>query len=179
MRASCLPSSVVLTLTLALPVTGRAQNPVTFGIGGGASPTRETRSFPLTFAGGAHAQVFIERPRLLGRIGIRAEAYVHSFERPTFSAPQTGRDLMPGASLSLMLPLRAAEGRFQPYVLAGSGSYRSDVGQTFRDWHHGLSAGGGVEWRRARARPFIESRVINVYDGSSPRFVPVTVGLRF
>ena len=172
---------VFVAAVLMAPATGLAQRPITFGVSGGVTPTSAVRPSGLTYESGAHAQVSVERVRILGRLGVRLDAFVHGFSRPTFSGFQTGHTSVPGASVSAVLPLAARSARLQPYLLAGSGTYRTEFGGGFSnpEWHHGLSAGGGLELAQGRTRPFIESRVIRVYDGATPRMVPVTIGLRF
>jgi hypothetical protein len=177
---SCALRAVIVMLAVMSPLSAMAQSPVTYGLAGGFTPTRSiSRGGGPSVDGGVHAQASVERARVLGRLGLRVDVSFHSFEPPSFMTSASGRALMPGAAVSLVLPLVAPTALVQPYVVAGSGTYRSDLGQASRDWHHGLNAGAGLEWRRGRARPFLESRVIRVFDGSSPRFVPVTLGLRF
>ncbi len=168
-------------MPLMMPSTVLAQRPITFGMGGGVTPTTSARPSSLDYSSGAHAQLSAEKARLLGRVGVRLDAFVHGFARPTFNGFQSGRTSVFGASVSLVLPLAAETSRFKPYLLAGSGTYRTDTGGSVPnpEMHHGLSAGGGLELERGRMRPFIESRAIKVYDGSTPRLFPVSIGVRF
>jgi hypothetical protein len=46
------------------------------------------------------------------------------------------------------------------------------------EWHFGL-AGGGVRVQAGAVGLFVEARVHQIADGSTPRLVPVSVGVRF
>ena len=67
---------------------------------------------------------------------------------------------------------------FQPYLLAGAGSYRTELGGGPPELHFGIAAGGGVQLARGRVRPFAEVRVLRVVDGGTPRIIPLAIGVR-
>ena len=170
--------AAVLAGLLTPPALAAAQRPVTIGVAGGLTPTL-TSPREFAYATGAHAQLSVERDRVAGRLGLRADAFVHGFRRETAGGALSRRTAVPGASASLVLPMAGAGGRLRPYLLAGGGTYRTELGSGGPEWHFGLSGGGGMELGAGRARPFVEARVHKVYDGATPRLVPVAVGLRF
>ena len=169
--------AVGLALLIVLPARASAQRPVAVRVGGGFTPTASARTF--AYETGAHAQLALERERLLGRLGLRVDAFVHGFRRDLAGSGLSPRTTVPGASASLVLPLASASGPVRPYLLAGGGTYRTELGGGDAEWHFGLSGGAGFEVGAGRVRPFAEARLHRVYDGATPRLVPVSVGLRF
>jgi hypothetical protein len=162
---------------VTLPASAAAQQPVSVGVAAGATPTATGRQ--LAHGTGAHAQLAVERARVLGRLGVRVDAFVHGFRRATAGGDLSSRAAVPGAAASLVWPLAGVAAPVRPYLLAGAGTYRTRLGVGGPEWHFGLSGGGGVEVGRGPLRPFAETRLHQVYDGGTPRLVPVAVGLRF
>lgn len=160
------------------PAAAAAQLPVRVGAAGGLTPVAHG-NWDRGYGGGAHGVLSIERERALGRLGLRADAFVHGFRRDTFGGALSRRTSVPGVSASVVLPLVSAAARLQPYVIAGGGSYRTEYGGGPPEWHFGLSGGGGLRYSARPVGLFVEARLHQVHDGSTPRMVPVSVGLRF
>jgi hypothetical protein len=170
----------VMFAAIALcPLDVAAQRPVSIGIAGGVTTTPNGRG-EYGYGTGALGQLSVERTLVPGRLGLRADAFFHSFPRQTLGGVRSPRTSVPGASASLVLPLTRSGARLQPYLLAGGGTYRTELGGgSSPEWHFGLSGGGGLEFRVGTMRPFIESRLHRIFDGSTPRLAPVAIGLRF
>ncbi len=169
--------ALALALVVLLPVRGSAQRPVSIRLSGGLTPSASGNTF--AYETGTHGQLAVERERLLGRLGLRVDAFVHGFRRDAAGSSLSPRTTVPGASASLVLPLASATRLVRPYLTAGGGTYRTDLGGGGAEWHFGLSGGAGLELGAGRLRPFVEAHVHRVYDGATPRLVPVGVGLRF
>lgn len=180
MRRQSVLVGVLVVGALTAPSMAVAQWPVTIGVAGGLTPTsgRNTRRF--AYPSGAHAQISVEHAQVFGRLGIRADVFVNSFTRPAWLTGQglSRRTSVPGASMSLVLPLSASATRVRPYLIAGAGTYRTDLG-TGSESAFGLSGGGGLEVGSGRLRPYFEMRLHRIYDGGTPDLIPLTVGLRF
>ncbi len=164
----------------ALVSTGHvaAQRVNAISIAGGITPiVKSVGSFP--YKTGVNAQLSMDLVRVFGRLGVRADIFIHSFERDTRGTSLSRRTLIPGASASLVLPLTQDGARLQPYLLAAAGTFRTDLGQGGPESHFGLGAGGGLEVHHGPVRPFIEVRRLAIFDGGTPRTVPMVLGLRF
>ena len=163
---------------LGLAVPASAQSRLELSVAGGLTPVAQG-DWDRGYAGGAHAQIAVTLPRALGPLGVRGEAFVHGFRRETFGDLLSRRTTLPGAAASAVLPIGPATAALRPYLLAGGGTYRTEVGGGGPEWHFGLSGGGGVQLGHGRFGAFVEARLHQVYDGSTPRLVPVSLGLRF
>jgi hypothetical protein len=75
------------------------------------------------------------------------------------------------------VPLSRA-GRLAPYVLAGAGGYRADLGGG-AERSLGAQAGGGLAWTLGRRALFAEVRWHWTGNSHGTTLVPVTLGLRF
>ena len=148
-----------------------------FGIAAGLAPTITGHNFP--YETGSHLTMFLEAPRVIGRLGVRAEAFFGAFSRNTLSGAVSRRTSVPGASLYVVLPLVDAVSAVRPYVVAGAGTYRTDLGGGPREIHFGYGWGGGVQFGRSRVKPYAEVRVLRIADGGTPRIVPLSLGVRF
>jgi hypothetical protein len=168
---------VMLIATLLVPIGAMAQRPVSVGVAVGVAPTINGRG-EGSYETGSLAQLSVERARVVGPIGLRVDAYLQGFRRPTFGGARSRETSIPGASATLVLPLTPSRSLLRPYLLAGGGAYRTDLGDR-REWHFGLSGGAGLETRVGRTRPFVEARALRVFDGGTPRLVPIVIGLRF
>jgi hypothetical protein len=60
----------------------------------------------------------------------------------------------------------------------GAGGYSTEYGNG-RQWSFGLSGGGGVRFKVGSAGAFLEARVHEIGDASTPLLLPVSFGLRF
>jgi hypothetical protein len=89
-----------------------------------------------------------------------------------------GRTTIPGATASALLQLGSGR-TVTPYLLAGVGTYRTDYSVYPGEWHFGVSGGGGLRLKAGRATFFTEARVHAIGDGSTPRLVPISFGMRF
>jgi hypothetical protein len=169
----------VLTVALCcfvMPTVAQGQGAEVFGIAGGAAPTNT--GYDLPYKTGTHLSFFLEVPRTIGRLGVRAEIFVGSFSRDTRNGAVSRRTSVPGASLNVVLPIRDTSATIQPYLLIGGGSYRTELGGGTRELHFGIAGGGGVQVGRGRVRPFAEARVLRVFDGGTPRIIPLAIGVR-
>lgn len=173
--------SILRTLGIAaltaLPTTLPAQLPVRLTLAAGPTPVVEGDLF-RGYHGGVHAKVAAEREHVLGPLGVRAEAAVYRFDRPTFGGMVSPRTTIPSGTVGLVLPVARADARIRPYLLASAGTFRTDLGGG-REWHFGLSSGGGLQVRLGPLRTIVEARLHRVYDGGTPRFAPVSLGVRF
>ena len=175
----CVRLRIVFTATLCyvgMPVLAQGQGAEVFGIAAGAAPTNT--GYDLPYNTGAHVSLFVEVPRAIGRLGLRAEVFAGAFSRDTRNGALSRRTSVPGASLSVLLPLSDATSAVQPYLLAGAGTYRTELGSGNRELHFGIAGGAGVHFGRGRIRPFAEARVLRVVDGGTPRIIPIAVGVR-
>jgi hypothetical protein len=161
-----------IILAPALP----AQSPFRVEASVGLTPILH-RGWP-DYGTGLHAQLGLEREQLLGRLGLRADALVQGFRRPTYNGPLSPHTTVASGAISFVLPLGSPTARLQPYLLAGAGSYSTEYGGG-REWHFGLSGGGGLRFRLGSASAFAETRVHEITDGSTPLLAPVSFGLRF
>ena len=159
-----------------IPTVAQGQGAEVFGIAAGAAPTQT--GYDLPYKTGAHLSFFLEVPRTIGRLGVRAEVFIGTFSRDTRNGAVSRRTSVPGASLSVVLPIRDTLATVQPYLLAGAGSYRTELGGGPPELHFGIAAGGGVQLARGRVRPFAEVRVLRVVDGGTPRIIPLAIGVR-
>lgn len=175
----CLRSRIAFTAALCcvtVPAVAQGQGAEAFGIAGGAVPTNT--GYDLPYKTGAHLSLFVEMPRAIGRLGLRAEVFAGAFSRDTRNGALSRRTSVPGASLNVVLPLTDAASTVQPYLFAGAGTYRTELGSGNRELHFGIAGGGGVQLGRGRVRPFAEVRVLRVVDGGTPRMIPIALGVR-
>lgn len=161
----------------ALPATLPAQFPLRFTLTAGPTPVVEGR-FDSDYHSGVHARVAAEREHALGPLGIRMEAAVHRFTRSTFGGIVSRRTTIPSVGAGLTLPVARADARIRPYLLASAGTFQTDLGGG-REWHLGLSGGAGLQARLGPIRAVLEARLHQVNDGGTPRFLPVSLGVRF
>ena len=161
-----------------IPLASHAQSPLRFGISAGMTATADG-AWDRGYTSGANAQLSIEMERVIGRLGLRADAVVYGFRRETFGGTLSSRTTIPGASANLVLPFRSPTAKIRPYVLAGGGGYRTEYGMPQPEWHFGLSGGGGLRFALGRADLLLESRLFQIADGSTPRLVPIMLGFRF
>jgi hypothetical protein len=176
-RALASLTATICAGAMTLPAPSHAQSPLHFGISAGMTATADG-AWNRGYTSGANAQFSLEMERVIGRVGLRADGVVYRFRRETFGDVLSARTTIPGASASLVLPFRSSA-RIHPYVLAGAGGYRTEYGTPQPEWHLGLSGGGGVRFGFGRAAVFLESRLFQISDGSTPRMVPVSLGFRF
>jgi hypothetical protein len=173
--------SILRTLGIAaltaLPATLPAQLPVRLTLAAGPTPV-VGGVIDRGYHGGGHAQVAAEREHVFGPLGVRAEAAVYRFDRVTFGGSASRRTTIPSGAAGLVLPLARADARIRPYLLASAGTFRTDLGGG-REWHFGLSGGGGLQVRLGPLRTIVEARLQHVYDGGTPPFAPVSLGVRF
>jgi hypothetical protein len=173
--------SILRTLTIAalsaLPVTLTAQFPVRITLTGGPVSVAQG-GFDSGYRGGIHAQVAAEREHALGPLGIRMDAAAYRFNRPTFGGIVSRRTTIPSVAAGLTLPMARADARVRPYLLASAGTFQTDLGGG-REWHFGLSGGAGLDARVGPIRAVLEARLHQVNDGGTPRFLPVSLGVRF
>jgi hypothetical protein len=160
-----------------IPASSHAQSPLRFGISAGMTATAQG-GWNRGYASGVTAQLSIEMERVIGRLGLRADAGVFGFRRETFGGTLSSRTAIPGASANLVMPFRSSAAKIRPYLLAGGGGYRTEYGMP-PEWHLGLSGGGGLRFALGRTDVFLESRLFQIADGSTPRLVPITLGFRF
>ncbi len=175
------PSFVRVVVLVVAAVAGfppllRSQQSVTLGVSAGVAPVIQGRNLP--YETGTHVQLSAERPQLIGRLGVRAEIFFARFPRNTLNGALSGTTTLPGASLQLVLPLTRPTALVRPYLLAGGGTYRTDLGGG-PEFHFGINGGGGVQFGRGRFAPFVETRLLRIMDGGTPRAVPVSIGFRF
>jgi hypothetical protein len=178
-RMGSLRLNAVITVALScleMPAVVQGQGAEVFGIAGGAAPTNT--GYDLPYKKGTHLSFFLEVPRTIGRLGVRAEIFVGSFSRDTRNGAVSRRTSVPGASLNAVLPIRDTSATIQPYLLIGGGSYRTELGGGTRELHFGIAGGGGVQFGRGRVRPFAEARVLRVFDGGTPQIIPLAIGVR-
>lgn len=168
---------LALALVVLLPARGDAQRLLSIRLSGGLTPSASGNTF--AYETGVHGQLAVEWERLLGRLGLRLDAFVHGLRRDPAGSALSPRTTVPGATASLVLPLARETKMLRPYLTAGGGTYRTELGGSGAEWHFGLSGGAGLELGVGRVHPFVEVRVHRVYDGATPRLVPVSVGLRF
>ena len=161
-----------------LPSAARAQSAFHIGISGGIAVATEGE-WNRGYSGGAHARLSMELDRVIGRLGLQADAEVYGFRRDASAGQISSRTTVPGVSANLVLPLTRGTARLRPYLLAGGGSYRTEYGEPQPDWHFGVSGGGGLRFGVGRTDLLLETRVLRIGDGSTPRLVPVLLGLRF
>jgi hypothetical protein len=179
MKQQSILRALAIAALSALPATLPAQFPVRFTLTAGPTPVVEGR-FHSDYHRGVHAQVAAEREHALGQLGIRMEAAVHRFNRPMLSGivSRSGRTTIPSVGAGLTLPVARADARIRPYLLASAGTFQTDLGGG-REWHFGLSGGAGLQARLGPIRAVLEARLHQVNDGGTPRFLPVSVGVRF
>jgi hypothetical protein len=166
-----------LAAATILPSSSSAQSRVRFGISAGMTVTNDG-GWDRGYERGRNAQFSMELERVIGRLGLRADAGVYAFRRETFGGPLSSRTTVPGASANLVLPVGPAAAKLQPYLLAGAGGYRTEYGAPAA-WHLGFNGGGGLRLGIGRADVFVEARMSKIADSSTPRFVPISLGFRF
>jgi hypothetical protein len=125
---------------------------------------------------GGHVQLGAERARLLGPLGLRADAFAHGVTRRALGGSDLStRTVVPGFSAALTAPLGLERWAVRPYALAGPGWYNTEYGSR-GEWHFGLQGGVGARFDVGRAEAFAEARLHRVADGSTPRLVPLSFG---
>lgn len=67
-------------------------------------------------------------------------------------------------------------GKFGP---VRAGAYRTDLGGGSPKWHFGLRGGSNITMGHGRVHPFVQAQPHQVFDGATPRLIPVAFGLRF
>jgi hypothetical protein len=176
MRTRLTKFAAVFLGSISLASALSAQSAFRFEVAAGATPIPES-GWP-NYSTGVHAQLGLEREQLLGRLGLRADALVQGFRRETHNGPLSPRTTVASGSMSLVLPFGSASARLRPYALAGAGSYSTEYGDG-RKWSFGLSGGGGVRFRLGSMSAFVETRIHEITDSSTPLLLPVSFGLRF
>lgn len=174
-RSRSVGLATAAALLAAPAAAASAQRALQVGLAAGATPVSHG-DWDRGYAGGTHAQLSLALDRALGPLGVRADVFVHGFRRKTFGGTLSRRTTIPGATVSLVLPLGVAWA-MRPYVLGGGGAYQTEYGNG-RAWHPGLAAGAGVRFDVGRLDAFIEGRVHRT-ETSTPRLVPLSVGIGF
>lgn len=159
-----------------LPVSVSAQRPVHLGLSAGLTPSLEG-SVDRGYRG-SHIQAALELVPSDRRMGLRLDAFVHDMARTRYPN-LSGRTEIVGGTVSALLQMRPIHRVFTPYILAGAGTYRTEFGEPAPEWHFGISAGGGLRLQTGRVAVFTEARLHQIHDGSTPRLVPVSLGIRF
>ena len=174
----CLVLVTVYVSATVAPERAMAQRSNAISIAGGLTPiVQSVRSF--RYRTGLNAQISMDLARVLGRVGVRADVFVHSLVRDPAGSDLSRRTSIPGAAASFTVPLARVEALFQPYLVAGAGTYRTDRGGGGPEWHFGFGGGAGMQVGRGQVRTFIEGRWLNIADGGTPRAVPIMIGMRF
>lgn len=179
MKSMFLLVSFTLTVT-SLPVS--AQRVAHVALSAGLSPALEG-SWSRGYTG-SHVQAALELTPAERRIGLRVDGFVHSMTRTGYPGPSgdpglSARTSIIGGTASAVLRLGPPSRAVTPYVLAGAGGYRTEYGSPSPEWHFGMAAGGGVRFRIRSFGIFAESRLHQIADGSTPRLIPLSLGLRF
>jgi hypothetical protein len=165
----------VLTLTFAallVPAAIHAQPRLMVG-GGITAPNGDFSSMAET---GTHLQVslHVDIPTL--PIAFRADG---AFHRLDSSLPGQAQNRILNGSLSLVYILPSVS--FQPYLLAGWGSYRVEsgpVGMTAAVQDPGYHGGFGVSVGGLGFGAYAEIRYVQINAASTMRMIPFTLGLR-
>lgn len=167
---------LVSSALIALPSTVSAQRVAHLTLSAGLTPSHDgSRSQGYS---GSHVQAAFELTPVKRRLGLRVDGFVHSLTRTAYPG-LSGRTTVTGGTASLVLRLGSPSRALTPYLLAGAGGYRTEYGSPSPEWHFGIAAGGGVRYRIRSVSVFAESRVHQIGDGSTPRLIPVSLGLRF
>jgi opacity protein-like surface antigen len=176
-----------LALSTALFASAaQAQTPVSFGLGGGV--TLPLGDFGDAGKTGFHGMGLVEFQPASLPVGIRVDG---SYHRVGFSDLQASGPLGDGNFQLIVGTVNgvytfqtAAESKFHPYIIAGAGAYNFKA--NFEDFDDnsetkfGINAGAGFNMGMGSASIFLEGRFHNIFtEGSSTKFVPVTLGVRF
>ena len=159
-----------------LPASVSAQRPVHLGLSAGLTPSLEG-SVDHGYRG-AHLQAAFEFAPASRRIGLRVDGFTHRLTR-TGSPYLSRRTEIVGGTVSALVGLGPLHRSLAPYLLAGSGTYRTEFGEPAPEWHFGIAVGGGVRYQTGPVAVFAEARLHQIMDGSTPRLVPVSFGIRF
>ena len=159
-----------------LPASVSAQRPFHLGLSAGLTPSVEG-SVDRGYRG-SHLQAALELAPGDRRMGLRLDAFVHDMARTRYPG-LSGRTHIVGGTVSALVLMRPLRRSFTPYILAGAGTYRTEYGAPAPEWHFGISGGGGVRFQTGRVAVFTEVRLHQIYDGSTPRLVPLSFGIRF
>jgi hypothetical protein len=169
---------LLLTVSMLVGVplaSASAQQPLHVGLSAGLTPALEGawhRGYR-----GSHFQASLEITPLDRRLGVRLDGFVHNMTRKSYPGLSGITDII-GGTASALVGLGPLEQSFTPYLLAGVGTYRTEYGSS-KEWHFGISAGGGVRLQTGRAAVFAEARLHEIADGSTPRLTPFSFGIRF
>jgi hypothetical protein len=153
-----------------------AQRSVHLGLSAGLTPSLDgawERGYR-----GSHVQAALEFAPGDRRIGLRLDGFVHNMTRIPYPGLLRRTNVI-GGTTSAVVALGPLHRSLTPYLLAGAGTYRTEYGQLPAEWHFGISAGGGVRLLTGPIAVFAEARMHQIADGSTPRLVPVSIGLRF
>jgi hypothetical protein len=171
--------SAVAVAVIAVPIlesTASAQIGPSLGIRGGVS--MPIGGLETTQDMGYNLGVSIGLKPLLSPVGFRAEAAFNQFKtKSSFPVDADARvfegtanlifDLFPLPTLSL-------------YAIGGGGLYNAKFGDGDGSTKPGINLGGGLRFGLAGFNAHVEARWHNVFaDGSSIRYIPVTVGVSF
>ena len=168
---------VIASLLAGAPlVPVSAQRPLHLGLSAGFTPSLEG-SVDRGYRG-SHAQAALEFAPADRRMGLRLDGFVHNMTRIRYPG-LLGRTNIIGGTASALVGLGPLHRSLTPYLLAGAGTYRTEYGQLPADWHFGISAGGGVRFQTGPIAVFAEARLHQIADGSTPRLVPLSFGIRF
>ena len=166
--------ALMLVTVPLIPVS--AQRSVHLGISGGLTPALEG-SWPRGYHG-SHVQAAFEFTPVDRRMGLRLDGFIHNMTRIRYPG-LLGRTNIVGGTASALLGLGPLHRSLTPYLLAGAGTYRTEYGQLPAEWHFGVSAGGGLRFQTGPVAVFAEARLHQIADGSTPRLVPLSLGIRF
>lgn len=159
-----------------LPASMSAQRPVHLGLSAGLTPSLEG-SVDRGYRG-SHIQATLEFAPVDRKVGLRVDGFIHNMTRIRYP-DLSGRTNIVGGTASALVGLGPLHRSVMPYLLAGVGTYRTEYGQPPAEWHFGISAGGGARFQTGPVAVFVEARLHQIADGSTPRLVPVSFGLRF
>lgn len=179
--------AVAASLAASVALAGSAQaqaSPIAFGITAGATKAVGDGSDGINLGYHAGALVQWNGPDL--PIGIRADVVYHRF---TFKDVDNANESITAGTVNAVwsFPMDKAS-QINPYLIGGVGYYHasfscSDCGAgetSASDNKFGINGGAGVTIPLSGFSTFIEARYHNVFtDGSSTKFIPISVGIMF
>ena len=171
------PLFLIGSLLLAVAaVSASAQRPIHLGLSAGITPSLDG-SWERGYRG-SHVQATLELAPADRRVGLRLDGFVHNMERTRYPG-LSGRTEIIGGTASALVGLGPLDRSLTPYILAGAGTYRTEYGSPAPEWHFGISGGAGIRFQTGPVAVFAEARLHQIGDGSTPRLVPVSFGIRF
>ena len=158
---------VALCGALAIPAVAHAQMPVSFGIAGGPSFSKDADEM------GYHVGGVIDINMPLFPVGFRVDGVMNQFNA---AADAKTRIFDVTANLVYSpLPLLLAK----PYFIGGLGFYSTKITDSPTRDEMGVNGGAGIKLNLLALKVFVDARYHHVFSDPSMSFIPVSIGVMF